>query len=67
MIMLKPIWSADGWDQVIGRIRRRGQTRPCRRRTLVISGTVDEVILTRVEGKEDTGSALLDHIKAACK
>ena len=63
MICLKPIWSADGWDQVIGRIRRRGQTRPCRRRTLVVPGSIDELILDRVAGKEDTGSTLLRHIK----
>jgi hypothetical protein len=67
MIMLCPIWSADAFDQVIGRIRRRGQTRPCRRRTLVIPNTVDEVKIDRVNGKEQTGSALLDHIKAAAR
>jgi len=67
MIMLCPVWSADVHDQIIGRIRRRGQTRPCRRRTLVIRGTVDEVKIDRVSGKEQTGSALLDHLKAAAQ
>jgi hypothetical protein len=63
MICLKPIWSADAWDQIIGRIRRRGQTRPCRRRTLVVRGSVDELILDRVAGKAETGVSLLDHIR----
>ena len=64
MICLKPIWSADGWDQIIGRIRRRGQTRPCRRRTLVVAGSIDEVIFDRVVGKEGIGVSLLGHLKA---
>jgi hypothetical protein len=63
MIMLKPVWSADATDQIIGRIRRRGQTRPCRRRTLVVRGSVDEVIINRVAGKAETGVSLLAHIK----
>lgn len=67
MICLKPCWSADGWAQIIGRIRRRGQTRPCRRRTLVVPGTVDELILARLDGKEQVGETLLDHIKAKAK
>jgi len=64
MICLKPFWSADGWDQVVGRIRRRGQTKACRRRTLIIPGTVDEVIIERVLGKEQVATSVLDHIKA---
>ena len=67
MIMMKPIWSADGTDQVVGRIRRRGQTRPCRRRTLYIPGTVDELILDRVAGKAQDGGALLNHIRAKAR
>jgi superfamily II DNA or RNA helicase len=63
MICLKPCWSADAWDQVIGRIRRRGQTRPCRRRTLVVPGSIDDVILDRTREKRETGRAVLDHIK----
>jgi len=63
MICLKPFWSADGWDQVIGRIRRRGQMRPRRRRTLVVPGTIDEIILDRVAGKEEVGVSLMTHIK----
>jgi hypothetical protein len=63
MIMLKPIWSADGHDQVIGRIWRQGQKRPCRRWTIVVPGTVDDIILDRVLGKAETGQSVLAHIK----
>jgi len=34
---------------------------------LVIPGTVDEVKIDRVNGKEATGGALLSHIKAAAR
>jgi len=67
MICLKPFWSADGFDQIIGRIRRRGQTRPCRRRTLAIEGTVDDIILDRIAGKEQTGSTVMDHIRSKAR
>lgn len=64
MICTKPIWSADQWSQIVARIHRRGQQAEfCERLTLVASGTVDEVILARVEGKQQSGSALLDHLK----
>lgn len=64
MICLKPIWSADAWDQVIGRIRRRGQVRECRRRTLIVRGSIDDLILDRLAEKEQAGVSLLDHIRA---
>ena len=64
MICLKPFWSADGWDQVIGRIRRRGQPHPwVRRRTLVIPGSIDEIILDRIQQKADTAQSVMEHIK----
>ena len=65
MICTKPVWSADGWDQVIGRIWRRGQTRPCRRRTLIVPDLIDDVILARNAGKVDNAGDLLEHLRAA--
>lgn len=67
MICLKPIWSSDGWDQVAGRIRRRGQTHTCRRRTLVVPDTIDELIISRVRAKVFDAGALLSHIKTVAQ
>lgn len=67
MICLKPVWGSDTWDQIAGRIRRRGQTRTCTRWTLIVPGSVDELIEARVAGKVDTATSLLDHIKAVAR
>lgn len=62
MLCLKPIWSADGWDQIAGRLRRRGQQQVVTRTTLIMEGTIDEIILDRLDGKEDTGRTLMEHL-----
>jgi hypothetical protein len=63
LICTKPIWSSDQWDQVIGRIWRRGQAHACRRRTLVVPGSIDELILNRLAGKEILAKELSEHLK----
>jgi len=64
LIILSPIWSADQNEQLLGRFRRRGQKSDyVRRTTLVVPGTVDELILDRQLGKAQDESSLMNHIK----
>lgn len=64
MIFMAPLWSADLWDQSIGRIRRRGQKHVCTRHVLLSDRLLDPIILDRAQGKTDTGGALMEHLKA---
>lgn len=63
MVAVGPIWSADAWDQVIGRLWRRGQERPVVRTTCVASRTVDELVLDRLRGKAGNEQAIMRHLK----
>ncbi len=63
LIALGPIWSADQWDQMIGRLRRRGQTRDVHRHIIVCRNTVDEMVLDRVAGKGNQERAIMEHLK----
>ena len=63
MILLGPIWSRDQYDQVIGRLWRRGQTRAVTVTILAAEGTVEtEVMLPRLEAKGDTQAAFKNHL-----
>jgi hypothetical protein len=64
MIFLGPIWSADKWDQSIGRILRRGQTRECYRTVFVLNDTIDETVLARVLAKAETEDQVMRHVRA---
>lgn len=64
LVILTPIWSADMNEQLLGRIRRRGQrSKYVRRTTLVVPGTVDQIIMDRMLGKEIDESRLQAHLK----
>lgn len=52
MIHLSPMWSADLYAQSIGRIHRRGQTKPCKRVLFYAPGTVDDRIAQAIKQKE---------------
>ena len=67
LIMLGPLWSADQWDQVVGRIWRRGQTQTVYRYTLVAEGTIDCAILDRLAGKSQAEDVLMQHLKEITK
>ncbi|MEE8389957.1 MAG: hypothetical protein V3S14_04070, partial [Anaerolineae bacterium] len=55
---------ADMNEQLLGRIRRRGQrSKYVRRTTLVVPGTVDQIIMDRMLGKEIDESRLQAHLK----
>lgn len=65
MACLSPLWSADQWDQMIRRLRRRGQASDVVwRYTLCVKGSVeDEDILPRTEGKLDAAEAFITHLR----
>jgi hypothetical protein len=68
LIILTPIWSADLNEQLVGRLRRRGQL--CnfvRRTTIVATGTVDDLVLEGQDRKAGAAGLLMDHIKGAAK
>lgn len=52
MIIMSPVWSNDITEQTIARIWRKGQTKPVNVYEIIANGTVDEMIVDRVEGKK---------------
>jgi len=53
LVHLSPIWGSDPWQQVKGRVQRRGQPSPhVDRYILVAPGTVDEEMLVRMSHKQ---------------
>ena len=64
LVCMGPIWSLDMWEQLLGRLRRRGQKSPfVTRHTILASDTVDELVWDRLAGKEVAESAIMDHIR----
>ena len=53
LLLLSPQWNPMEDKQVLGRIHRPGQTRPCFHYRLAASGTVEESVLLRQFGKLD--------------
>ena len=53
MIMLGPIWSNDISEQMIARIWRTGQTEPVYVQEIIARGTIDELIIDRIDGKKN--------------
>ena len=50
--------SCDGWLQLIARMHRRGQLKPCRAVVLVAKNTVDEKELSVIEDKAENTELL---------
>lgn len=50
-------WSAELYDQLLKRIHRPGQTRPCFSRPILMRGTVDEIKYDRVRNKMSAQAA----------
>ena len=64
LVVLSPPWGADPWQQLIGRIQRRGQPSPYVRRTTIVAvDTVDELIIERHVAKEYSEISLMDHFR----
>lgn len=65
MLIIGPFWSRDLWDQVIARLWRRGQNHAVHVDCLVAKGTIDEIVIDRLEGKAENMELFLDHMRAA--
>lgn len=64
MIHYSPMYSADRYRQVIGRIYRRGQTQPVRRVSFFALGTVEEKIISALIRKEKDEASFMAHLGA---
>lgn len=62
MLHYSPMYSADRYRQVIGRIHRRGQTQDVRRVSFFAPGTVEEKIISALERKELDEAAFMLHL-----
>ena len=66
LVALTVPWGADPWEQLVGRLRRRGQKSKYVRRTVICAvDTVDEIILSRHLDKAYDERLLMEHIKGA--
>ena len=63
VIWYSPQWSRDLWLQTNARVWRRGQKHPVKILTLVADGTIDDLIISRVEGKGDFGTLFKKHLR----
>jgi len=57
-------WSLEEWEQGNKRLHRQGQKNPVIIHTVEATGTVDEIISSRLAGKQDVQNALLDHLES---
>lgn len=64
MLWLGPVWSRDLFEQTIGRLWRRGQLSAVEVVVLLGGGTIDEMIVARVEGKEEYEVLFKQHLGA---
>lgn len=64
MVALSPLWSADQWDQLIRRLRRRGQPSDIVwRYTLCVPHSIEAEMLERQAGKLFNASAFVEHLR----
>ena len=62
MIHFSPMYSADRYRQVIGRIHRRGQSQAVRRVSFFAPDTVEERIISALVRKEQDEAAFMLHL-----
>ena len=63
LLFLQPPWSRDNKEQAIGRVWRTGQTKEVNVTTLVCNDTLDELVMTRVEGRGEWMKLFKQHLK----
>lgn len=63
MICYSMSWAPGDLDQLLARIHRPGQSRPCYVMHLVASGTIDEQVYSAIENKQDLIGAVLAALK----
>ena len=65
LIWFTPTWSLELYQQTNARLHRQGQTQPVTIHHLITENTLDEQVLTALETKNVSQSALIDAVKAA--
>lgn len=63
LVMFGCTWDLELYQQVIGRLDRPGQTDPVVVTRLIVEGTIEEAVITALEGKATEQSALRAAIK----
>jgi len=63
MVWFDNTWGLEGWQQSCARLHRSGQTHNVFIHRLIATGTIDEDIALRLEGKAQVQDLLLDHLK----
>ena len=63
LLFLQPPWSRDNKEQAIGRVWRTGQTEEVNVTTLVCNDTLDELVMTRVEGRGEWMKLFKQHLE----
>lgn len=67
MVMLDVDWNPSNDAQVMGRIYRKGQTRPVEIFRLVVAGTVEEKIMERQISKVDLSNLVADSLETSAR
>ena len=63
VLFIQPVWSRDTHEQAIGRVWRQGQEKPVTVTTLVCRGTLDELVMQRVEDRGRWMELFTQHLK----
>jgi hypothetical protein len=63
VLFMQPVWSRDTNEQAIGRVWRQGQEKPVTVTTLVCRGTLDELVMQRVEDRGRWMELFTAHLK----
>ena len=67
MVLLDVDWNPSNDAQVMGRVYRKGQTRPVEIFRLVVAGTVEEKIMERQISKVDLSNLVADSLEASAR
>lgn len=63
VLFMQPVWSRDAAEQAVGRVWRQGQTKPVTVTTLVCDDTLDDVVMSRVEGNAQWMELFKQHLE----
>ena len=63
ILIYQPIWSRDISEQIVGRVWRKGQTRPVNVTTLICEDTLDDVVINRVDDRGEWMKLFMAHLK----
>ncbi len=63
VLFIQPVWSRDAHEQAIGRVWRKGQTKPVTVTTLVCNDTLDDLVMARVEDRGEWMKIFKQHLE----